>query len=112
MRYAVPVSGGVVAAHFGHCEEFALIDVDEARKAIVGKEIIPSPGHEPGLLPVWLAEQGASVIIANGMGSRAQNLFEQNRIKVIIGVLEGDPEKAVLNYISGTLATGDNICDH
>jgi len=112
MRYAVPVSGGVVSQHFGHCEQFALIDVDEARKVIVGKENIPSPGHEPGLLPVWLAEQGASVIIANGMGSRAQNLFRQNRIKVIIGVLEGDPERAVLNYISGTLATGDNICDH
>jgi len=112
MRIALPVSGSMVATHFGHCEQFALIDVDEARKAVVGREIIPSPGHEPGLLPVWLAEQGASVIIANGMGSRAQNLFRQNRIKVIIGVLEGDPERAVLNYISGTLATGDNICDH
>lgn len=112
MRYAIPVSDGVVATHFGHCEQFALIDVDEARKAIVGKEIIPSPGHEPGLLPVWLAEKGVSVIIAGGMGSRAQNLFKQNRIKVIIGALEGDPERAVLDYISGTLATGDNICDH
>jgi len=29
MRYAVPVSGGVVATHFGHCEHFALVDVDE-----------------------------------------------------------------------------------
>jgi len=112
MRYAIPVSSGEVATHFGHCEQFALIDVDEARKMIVGKEIIPSPGHEPGLLPVWLAEQGASVIIASGMGLRAQNLFEQNHIKVIIGTLESDPEKAVLNYLSGTLATGDNICDH
>jgi len=112
MRYAIPVSDGAVAMHFGHCEQFALIDVDEAKKIIIRKEIIPSPGHEPGLLPVWLAEQGVSVIIAGGMGSRAQNLFKQNRIKVIIGVLEGDPEKAVLNYLSGTLATGDNICDH
>jgi len=112
MRYAIPVSDGVVATHFGHCDQFALIDVDEARKAIVGKEIIPSPGHEPGLLPVWLAEKGVSVIIASGMGSRAQNLFKQNRIRVIIGALEGDPERAVLDYISGTLATGDNICDH
>ena len=112
MRYAIPVSDGVVATHFGHCDQFALIDVDEARKAIVGKEIIPSPGHEPGLLPVWLAEKGVSVIIASGMGSRALNLFKQNRIRVIIGALEGDPERAVLDYISDTLATGDNICDH
>ena len=42
MRYAVPVSGGVVAAHFGHCEHFALIDVDEEKKEIVGKELVPS----------------------------------------------------------------------
>ena len=112
MRYAIPVSDGIVATHFGHCEQFALIDVDEATKEITGKEIIPSPGHEPGLLPVWLAEQGTSVIIASGMGSRAQSLFQQNHIKVIINVLESDPEKAVLSHLSGTLTTGDDICDH
>jgi ATP-binding protein involved in chromosome partitioning len=112
MRFAIPVSGGVVSPHFGHCEQFALIDVDEARKTIVRKQFVASPGHEPGLLPVWLAEQGASIIMAGGMGSRAQALFQENHIDVIIGVMESDPEKAVLNYLSGSLATGDNICDH
>ena len=112
MRYAVPVSDGMVATHFGHCEHFALIDVDEARKAIVKKETIASPGHQPGLLPVWLAERGVSVIIAGGMGSRAQNLFKDNRIRVIINVLESDPEKVVLDYIGGKLETGDDVCDH
>lgn len=112
MRYAVPVSGGVVSAHFGHCEQFALIDVDEERKEIVKKGLIPSPGHEPGLLPQWLAEEGVSVVIAGGMGSRAQNLFRQNHIKVIINVLESDPEKAVRDYLAGTLAVGDDVCDH
>ena len=112
MRYAVPVSDGVVAAHFGHCEHFALFDVDEERKKILRKELVPSPGHQPGLLPEWLANEGASVVIATGMGSRAQNLFRQNRIEVVIGTLESDPEKAVLDYLNGTLTTGDNICDH
>ncbi len=42
MRYAVPVSGGVVATHFGHCEHFALVDVDEDRKEILRKELVPS----------------------------------------------------------------------
>jgi len=112
MRYAVPVSGGMVSTHFGHCEQFALFDVDEERREITGKELIPSPGHQPGLLPEWLAEQGVSVVIAGGMGSRAQSLFNQNHIGVVIGALEGDPEKAVLNYLNGTLATEDNICDH
>ena len=112
MRYAVPVSGGVVSTHFGHCEHFALVDVDEEKNRIVGRKLVPSPGHQPGLLPQWLAEQGVSVVIASGMGSRAQNLFQQNRIQVIIGALESDPEKAVRNYLNGRLATGDNICDH
>jgi len=112
MRYAIPVSGGMVSTHFGHCEHFALIDVDEEKKKIVRKELVTSPGHQPGLLPEWLAELGVSVVIASGMGSRAQNLFRQNRIQVIIGSLESDPEKAVLNYLNGMLPTGENICDH
>lgn len=112
MRYAIPISGGMVSAHFGHCEQFALIDVDEGSKRILRKELVPSPGHEPGFLPQWLAEEGVSVVLAGGMGSRAQGLFAQNNIDVVVGVLESDPEKAILSYLTGNLSTGDNICDH
>jgi len=112
MRYAVPVTDGIVATHFGHCQQFALFDVDAVRKEIVSMDVVTSPGHEPGLLPVWLADEGVSAVITSGMGSRAQSLFRENRIKVIIGAMEGNTEKAVLEYLSGTLATGDNICDH
>ena len=112
MRYAVPISGGKVATHFGHCEQFALIDVDESKNEIISKEIIPSPGHEPGLLPVLLAEEGVAVVIASGMGSRAQGLFNQNRIEVVINVVGSDPERVVLDHIGGTLEVGDDVCDH
>jgi ATP-binding protein involved in chromosome partitioning len=112
MKYAIPVSGGMVSPHFGHCEHFALIDVDEGRKQITRKELVSSPPHQPGFLPGWLAEQGVSFVIAGGIGSRAQSLFLQNHIGVIVGTLESDPEKAVLNYLNGQLAIGDNICDH
>jgi len=112
MRFAVPVTDGKVSAHFGHCSHFALFDVDEATRTIVKREVIPSPGHQPGFLPGWLAEEGVSVVIASGMGSRAQALFRENRIEVVVGALGDDPEKAVLDYVRGELATGDNICDH
>ena len=112
MKYAVPVTGGMVSQHFGHCEQFALIDVDEAKKQILKKELVNSPGHEPGLLPQWLAEKGASLVIAGGMGSRAQGLFQQNKIGVITSIMESDPEKAVLSHLNGVLATGESICDH
>jgi len=112
MRYAVPIVDNKLAMHFGHCSHFALFDVDEKRNVIIRKEIVASPGHEPGLLPVWLAEEGVSVVIAGGMGSRAQSLFRENRIEVVINALENDPEKAVLACMKGTLAVGEDVCDH
>ena len=112
MRFAVPVTGGVLSAHFGHCEHFALFDIDEASKEVIKKELIASPAHEPGLLPGWLAEQGVSVVIAGGMGSRAQTLFAQNRIKVVTKVTESDPDKAVRDYLADNLEFGESACDH
>ena len=112
MKYAVPVSGGELSPHFAHCEHFAIFEIEEQGKKIINKENVTSPAHEPGLLPVWLAEKGVSVVIADGMGTRAQDIFQQHGITVVIGVLETDPEKAVLRHISGSLATGKNACDH
>ena len=112
MKYAIPVSGGVMCAHFGHCEHFALIDVDEEKQEVINKELISPPEHQPGILPPWLAQQGVNCVIAGGMGMNAQNLFMHHGVEVVIGALENDPEKAVLNHLKGNLATGDNICDH
>ena len=112
MKYAIPVSGGVMSPHFGHCEHFALIDVDEASKQIVKKEMLIPPPHAPGVLPVWLAQQGANLILSGGMGGHAQDLFRQNGVAVVIGVSEPDPEKAVMDHLNGTLASGGNLCDH
>ncbi len=112
MRYAIPVTGGRLSDHFGHCEHFAMIDVDDATKTIVRTEYLQPPPHQPGVLPAWLAEEGANIVIAGGMGSRAQGLFAQNRIDVIVGARGDDPEALVLAHLQGGLATGDNVCDH
>jgi len=70
------------------------------------------PPHEPGVLPGWLHEQGANVVLTGGMGARAQDLFNQNDIKVITGAPMDSPESLVNLYLSESLETGDNICDH
>ena len=49
MKYAVPIVNDKVATHFGHCSHFAFFDVDETSKVIMGKEIVASPGHQPGV---------------------------------------------------------------
>jgi predicted Fe-Mo cluster-binding NifX family protein/MinD-like ATPase involved in chromosome partitioning or flagellar assembly len=112
MKIALPVAQGKLAMHFGHCETFALIDVDEKTKKILKQESVPAPEHQPGLLPAWLHEQGANIIIAGGMGSRAQSLFAQHGIRVEVGAPSEAPEKIVTDYLNGSLVTGGNICDH
>lgn len=112
MKYAIPVSNGLLSEHFGHCEQFALIDVDEKNKSILRKELVPSPGHQPGFLPPWLAKQGVQAVIAGGMGPSAVSLFQQNGVSVLLGASAGDPEKIVIDYLNGNLVTGDNSCDH
>lgn len=112
MRIAIPMAGGRLSMHFGHCERFALVDVDPSTKRIDNKEELPAPEHEPGLLPRWLAERGAQLIIAGGMGGRAQDLFRQNGIQVVVGAPAQAPEELVAAWLEGTLASGDNLCDH
>lgn len=112
MRIAIPIADGKLAMHFGHCEQFALIDVDPATKEILKQDFLEAPEHQPGLLPVWLKERGADVILAGGMGSRAQNLFSQNGIRVVTGVPCEAPDSLVKAYLEDTLRTGENICDH
>ncbi len=112
LRIAVPVSQGRLAAHFGHCEEFVVFDVDRDGKGITGRQQITPPVHEPGVLPRWLHEQGANVIIAGGMGSRAQSLFAENQIGVVVGAADEEPEQVVRSYLDGSLKTGANACDH
>ncbi len=106
----VPVSGGKLASHFGHCEQFAFIETRNDK--IVGTDMRTPPPHEPGVLPQWLYEQGADVVIVGGMGERAQELLREKGIEVIIGAPMDPPESLANQYLSKTLVAGANICDH
>jgi ATP-binding protein involved in chromosome partitioning len=112
MTIAIPVADGKLGMHFGHCEQFALLDVDDKTKKVTGKRMLTPPPHEPGVLPRWLHKEGATVIIAGGMGQRAQSLFAENGIKVVVGAPAETPEELAVKYLSGTLVSGVNACDH
>jgi ATP-binding protein involved in chromosome partitioning len=110
MVFAVPTAEGKLCAHFGHCDQFAIIETE--RGEIKAKTMHTPPPHEPGVLPKWLHEMGAHIIIAGGMGSRAQQLFVENGIKVVTGASADTPESLVRQYLSDNLVTGANVCDH
>jgi ATP-binding protein involved in chromosome partitioning len=109
-KAAVPLAGGLLCNHFGHCEQFAVLSVFDGQ--VSATELLVPPPHEPGVLPRWLGELQVDLIIAGGMGQRALNLFTEQGIKVVTGAPNLPPEVLVQNYLAGSLATGPNVCDH
>ena len=110
MKFAIPLAEGKLTAHFGHCQEFALVEVEG--NAIKNKETLVPPPHEPGVLPRWLNEQGADVVIAGGIGQSAQRLLRANGIEVVVGVPADTPESHAKAHLANTLISGENVCDH
>ena len=112
MKIAIPTADGKLCMHFGHCEQFTLVDVDTESGGLLATSCLTPPPHEPGVLPAWLGEEGADLIIAGGMGRRALELFSANGVEVIVGAEAGTPEELVRAYLAGRIETGDNVCDH
>jgi len=112
MIIAIPVNNNVLDLHFGHCKQFALIQVDMDKKEIMSQEKIDAPPHQPGLLPPWLAQLGVKMVIAGGIGQMAKNLFAKQNIEVMVGAPPESPEKLVSDYLKGALKPGENCCDH
>jgi predicted Fe-Mo cluster-binding NifX family protein len=112
MRIAIPLVQGQLSLHFGHCDQFAIFDIDEQQKQITQRNDITPPVHAPGVLPQWLNENNVNIIIAGGIGMRAQQLFARNGIQVVVGASAGTPEALVSAYLTDSLKTGENICDH
>ena len=112
MKIAIPVAQGRLCAHFGHCEEFEIIEADEKKRQIISTKRVTPPPHEPGVLPRWLHENGVQVVLAGGMGQRAQTLFAEQQIRTVVGAPMETPEILVAAYLEGTLQSGSNVCDH
>ncbi|MCF8331330.1 MAG: ATPase [Bacteroidales bacterium] len=109
-KIAVPTINGNLCTHFGHCQKFAIITVENDK--IVKEEMAEPPVHQPGVYPRWLHELGVSEIIAGGMGQKAKVIFDQNDIRVNVGVESKPARLAVNELLQNELETGSNRCDH
>jgi ATP-binding protein involved in chromosome partitioning len=108
--FAISTAQGQVCMHFGHCELFAIVKVEEGK--IAEFRSLTPPHHEPGVFPDWLHSLNVTHILAGGMGQRAQGMFEEKGIAVVTGVANGTPVDVVEAYLAGRLETGVNVCDH
>ena len=111
MKIAIPTVNDELCMHFGHCEKFIIFETNEAKEIIATEKLTPPP-HEPGVLPKWLKGEGADVIIAGGMGMRAQDLFAASGVKVYTGAPTGSAQAIVEAFLNDSLVTGVNACDH
>jgi predicted Fe-Mo cluster-binding NifX family protein len=113
MIIAVPVRENSFSTHFGGADAFALYTVDEASREVSQKQQVVPPEHGRGVFPVWLRQQGASVILAGGMGPRASDMFAEHGIEVILGAQGEDPDALVREFLAGALETTGELCyDH
>lgn len=109
MKIAISSENGFVSIHFGRCPSYAIVDIQDGR--VLDRREIPNPGHQTGFLPRFLSEKGVEVIIAGGMGPRAQALFAEKNVRTLIGV-QGPIDEVIEKFIRGELETGQGLCDH
>lgn len=107
MKIVAAAMGNQVAQHFGHCENFLFFETENDQ--ILNVESVPNPGHRPGFLPNFLADNGAKVIIAGGMGGGAVDIFNERGVEVIVGA-SGDARAAVEAYLQGKLVSTGSVC--
>jgi predicted Fe-Mo cluster-binding NifX family protein len=109
MLLAVPSmgEGGLEAersGHFGHCDCFTLIEVEDGEIADV--RVIANPPHQEGgcLRPVnLLASHGVTALIAAGMGARPLQGFNDAGIIVYFENETPRIAEAVALVLDGTL---------
>lgn len=112
MKIAIPTLEGKLCAHFGHCETFSFVEVDSETNEIIS---ISTGAPETGVScqsAGWIAEQGANLVLAGGMGGRPMMMFEQLEIPVISGCPELPIKDVVTYYLNNTLEIGQNSCGH
>ena len=112
MKIAIPTLDGKLCAHFGHCETFSFAEINPDTKEIIE---IYSGAPEEGIscqCAGWIAEQGAEIVLAGGMGGRPMMMFEQLGIQVISGCPELPIQEIVKQFLENSLIIGENSCNH
>ena len=107
MKVAISAEGDQVCAHFGRAPHFVFVTIEDNK--VVDKQILRNPGHSVGSIPEFVNSQGASYMIAGGMGHRAVGFFNQYGIDVIVGIT-GKIDDVIGKILNNTLEGGESLC--
>jgi len=117
-KIAIPSNGqggmdGTRAGHFGHCDVFTLVDVENGE--IKDVTILQNQEHVQGgcMVPVnLLSENRVNALIVGGIGMRPLMGFKQVGIDVYHDDQRPDIAPVVKDLIAGNLTeiTNDQVC--
>jgi len=102
---------GQISQHFGRCPYYLIVEVQGLE--IVKTESVNNPyynSHAPGMVPQFINEQGADVMIAGGMGPRAIDMFTSLGIEAVSGAT-GNVGNILQAYLRGEIS-GVEACGH
>ncbi|GAB7022908.1 NifB/NifX family molybdenum-iron cluster-binding protein [Salidesulfovibrio brasiliensis] len=111
MKIAVPTRDNMVDEHFGHCQHFTILTVEDAK--VVGDETLPAPegcGCKSNVASV-LADMGVKVLLAGNMGMGAVQVLGQNGIEVVRGC-SGPVKDVADQYLAGNVKDQQIACNH
>lgn len=117
-RIAIPSNGqggldGTRSGHFGHCDVFTLVDVENAE--IKDISILQNQEHVQGgcMVPVnLLSENRVNALIVGGIGMRPLMGFKQVGIQVYHDDQRAEIGPVVADLIAGNLSEirNDQVC--
>jgi len=101
---------GRLSHHFGRCPYYVFVEIEDGEiKNVEVKENPYFTSHVPGAVPQFIADEGAKVIIAGGMGPRAIDWFRRLGIQPITGV-SGIIRDILNDYLVGEIQLGAKPC--
>jgi predicted Fe-Mo cluster-binding NifX family protein len=110
MKIALPSRDGMIDGHFGHCEYFTVVTIEDDK--IIEEDRLDPPegcGCKSNIVPV-MAQMGISVMLAGNMGQGAVNILGAHGIQVIRGC-SGTPKNAVEQWIAGQVQDTGQACE-
>lgn len=111
MKIAVPSCQNRVDEHFGHCEYFRVLNINE-KNEIISEETVASPagcGCKSDIART-LAQMGVKMMLAGNMGQGAVNVLNSCGIDVLRGCT-GEVKEVAEQWLSGRLKDSGIACE-
>ena len=109
MKIALPSHNHNVDDHFGHCEYFTVLTIDN--KQITAEENVQSTqgcGCKSNIVGT-LSEMGVTFMLAGNIGGGAINMLNSHGIQVVRGC-SGDVSAVAEQWLAGNVTDSGLVC--